>query len=318
METIYGPVNYFKISGEINGNKKVIHCFCDKHIPFSETNDMTTTLETFLNNLFQTSKLDWDFMVEADTLNKPQEKNQELYLTRMRNYAYALKQSKMYSNLRVHHTDIRWIFSQYLGIDYILEQVKSGVVETKIKTNGIAPVQKYFKTTSDRIRVIIKILKGEEFIPTCDYEEIVFRVVSKIIKKINLCENKEISEYLHEILTYNLLRLEELSNDILNVKSFGDVLIFVTNLHIYTAFLMDMYLLRRILDKNYVTNVILYCGSYHAYSLLISLKNNFEFDLEHISKNPFDKVVVHNDILELIMSTPNIKEQSVTVNNELF
>jgi hypothetical protein len=321
MQTIHGPVNYFKISGEIDGNNKTIHCFCDKHIPFEEPqsfNKNETLLEPFLNDLFSNTKLNWDFMIEADTLEKQQEKNPELYLTRIRNYAHSLKASNMYSNVRVHHIDIRWIFSKYLGNDFILEQVKSGTVEAKIKTNGIEPIQKYFRITSDRIKVVILILKGEEFKPTCEYEELVYKIINKIIRKIILCKSDKLKEYLNEMLNYNIQKLESLSNDLLNIKTFSHVLTSVTMLHTHTAFLMDMYVLRRILDKDYVENVILYCGSYHAYSLIISLENNFNFEVDYVSKNPFDKTDNYTDILNLLVVTPRIKEQWVTLDNESF
>lgn len=321
MQTIHGPVNYIKISGKFNGIKKVIHCFCDKHMKFTEPINIesnATMLELFLTNLFANSKHDWDFMLEADTLAKPQEKNQELYLTRIRNYAHSLKNNNIYSNLRIHHTDIRWIFSQYLGIDFILDQVKSGVVESKIKTSGILSIQKYFETTSNRIKTIIRILKGEEFKPTCGYEELVYQILNKIKKKISLCKSEKLTEHLNETLDYNLLKLEELSDDILNIKNFSNVVTYVTMLHTHTAFLMDMYLLRRILDKDYITNIVIYVGTYHAYSLILSLENDFDFEVEYVSKNPFDLTTDHTDILNLLMLTPNIKEQSVILNVGLF
>lgn len=317
MQTIHGPVNYIKISGEFDGVKKTIHCFCDKNIQFNDPVN-GTTLEPFLTNLFANSKHDWDFMVEADTLDKPQEKNQEMYLTRIRNYAYSLKSNNTYSNLRTHHIDIRWVFSQYLGIDFILDQVKSGVVEAKIKTNGIGTIQKYFQTTSNRLKILIKILKGEEFKPTCGYEELVYRIINKIQKKINISKSKKLKEYLNDTLSYNLLKLEELSDCMLNIKTFVDVVTYVTMLHTNTAFLIDMYLVRRILDKDYIKNVVLYIGSYHAYSLLLSLENNFDFEVEYVSKNPFDMTTDHSDILNLLMLTPKIKEQMVTFNIGLF
>ncbi len=102
------------------------------------------------------------------------------------------------------------------------------------------------------------------------------------------------------------------------IKSFSNVITSVTTLHTHTAFLMDMYLICRILDKDYITNAILYCGSYHIYSLVLILENDFNFEVDYVFKNPFDKIENYTDILNLLVVTPGIKEQSVILNNELF
>jgi hypothetical protein len=312
MLTLFGPVNYCKLEGEFNGVSKTIHCFCDKHILTQLDNSNGVSFESFLNKHFintQDTK-QWDFLVEANSLGKLQETDKDLQITKIRNYAHEIKKDNVFPNLRIHHTDVRWILSKYLGIDYVLDQVRSGSLEEKIKLNGISSMSNYFATTSARIRNVISILREENFVPKYDYEEIVLQILTKLVKKIKRCQDEKLTSVINNMLNENLLKLDELSNDMLNVKSFSDCLKFVTNLHTYTAFLMDIYLLRRILDKEYMQNIILYAGSYHVYSLAMTLQNYFDFKLKVICKNPFELTNSQN-VLDLLIATPKIKEQFI-------
>jgi len=47
--------------------------------------------------------------------------------------------------------------------------------------------------------------------------------------------------------------------------------------------IIDLYLLRRFLDKNYITNAITYTGAYHSVSYIYLLVKNFNFKITHYS-----------------------------------
>jgi len=47
---------------------------------------------------------------------------------------------------------------------------------------------------------------------------------------------------------------------------------------------MDIYVMRRILDKDYITNSIVYVGAQHASSYIHDLVKYFDFNITHISK----------------------------------
>jgi hypothetical protein len=53
----------------------------------------------------------------------------------------------------------------------------------------------------------------------------------------------------------------------------------------HTAQIMDMYFLRRFIDKTYVTNGIVYTGGYHTIDIIHMLINKFDFELTHSSVN---------------------------------
>lgn len=52
-----------------------------------------------------------------------------------------------------------------------------------------------------------------------------------------------------------------------------------------TSQMMDLYFLRRFIDKSYVTNGIVYTGAYHTMDIIHILANEFNFKLTHSSVN---------------------------------
>jgi hypothetical protein len=55
--------------------------------------------------------------------------------------------------------------------------------------------------------------------------------------------------------------------------------------------MMDIYILRRLLDKNYISTGILYCGMAHSANMINILVKDFNFKITHSSKNiDIDKI----------------------------
>lgn len=323
METIYGPVNYAKLSGEIENTHKILHIFCDKNLPF--VSNESNTLEIFLTKLFQSSKHIWDMFVEADILDKPTPQDgKQLYLTNIKNYAYENKIGNVYSNLRIHHVDIKWISTHFLGIDFILEQLKSGNIEAKIKASGIESISAYFNTTSLRIQTLLSIISSiknkKEWTSSFGYEQRVYKILFKLILNIDKCQNDQLKLVLNNLLDQYVLNLEKLAISMLNIKSFNLCVKLVTDLYASIANIINIYIIRRLLDKKYIEKSIIYINTYHAYGLINTLKKYFNFEIEYMSKNPFDNFMSDNseDIFNLIIKTPNLNEQSVEIENILF
>lgn len=64
--------------------------------------------------------------------------------------------------------------------------------------------------------------------------------------------------------------------------------------------LMDLYFLRRLLDKKYVTNAIVYTGAYHSDNYVYYLVKYFNFKITHVSySNPKDLSKLNKKIKEL-------------------
>jgi hypothetical protein len=62
----------------------------------------------------------------------------------------------------------------------------------------------------------------------------------------------------------------------------------ITDLHVLTiklfTWFMDIYAMRRFIDKNYITTAIIYTGAIHSCNYLYILVNDFGFKITHISK----------------------------------
>lgn len=60
------------------------------------------------------------------------------------------------------------------------------------------------------------------------------------------------------------------------------------------VWIMDIYTLRRILDKDYVTNSIVYCGAHHSCNYVYVLNKYFDFKITHASYSAIDLDVLNS------------------------
>jgi len=67
------------------------------------------------------------------------------------------------------------------------------------------------------------------------------------------------------------------------------------------VYIVDIYFMRRFLDKDYITNAITYNGSYHSLTYILHLVNDFGFKITHCSyiKGKID------DVMKIIKKTNN-------------
>jgi hypothetical protein len=97
-----------------------------------------------------------------------------------------------------------------------------------------------------------------------------------------------------------------------------DILNIIQAKYLYmSCYIMDLYLLRKILDKNYITHGIIYTGYFHLFNYVYIIVNNFDFKITHstnkeitieqiydIMKNDYDdkllKQMMPNKIIQCI------------------
>jgi|688.fasta_scaffold421823_1 hypothetical protein len=92
--------------------------------------------------------------------------------------------------------------------------------------------------------------------------------------------------------------------------------------HMYITF-MDLYFLRRSLDKDYVTNVLVYTGAYHSANYIKFLVNTFDFKVTHVSYSQIKDMKQLNKKLHTLNNTekvldifiPNKLHQCIDVSN---
>ena len=114
-----------------------------------------------------------------------------------------------------------------------------------------------------------------------------------------------------KILTYGVHG--DIKSDIAhNIKLLaGNLLDYWMDIH---SHIIDLYLIRRFLDKNYITNAITYTGAYHSVSYIYLLVKNFNFKITHYSYMKYDT----EKTTELIKKAKSVYDISILFNRNKF
>lgn len=229
-----------------------------------------------------------------------------------------IKLSDMFNNVRLHYVDIRdWIehFFSIIGasvypkydekmvniftemIKYI-EFLRDSIVHPKkihdekflveelpnkihiSDTVGTAKVKNKIKY------LIFKILKSYKH---KDVQEIIEKYITKIIVAhldfhINSFKNDPIFEDMRNYLNdFNEKKSKDEQNEFL-IKIWDKYWDMVNSVSLDSfIMIMDVYFLRRFLDKDYITNAVVYTGSAHSLNYINILVNLFDFRVTHAS-----------------------------------
>jgi hypothetical protein len=179
---VNGPINAFRLEGNINNIKKIIYLFGDRHMPLGEeTKCDSFTSKDFISFFYETIKisdqnLKFDFFYEnfADVdmfdVRKYSSHRREMYIREIRKFVdsdmdiektnnkkeifYKNKGSKTFKNLRLHYLDIRSFYgcAEFYKIeDNIFDLLKS----FELGSNDL----KYQNWIIDRLLVILMEMK---------------------------------------------------------------------------------------------------------------------------------------------------------------
>lgn len=314
-EYINGPVNYAKLKGNINGIDKTIHIFMDKHYKLDEQTRCesfnSVEISYFLYKQIKEAKKSLDFFMEIrnDELNKRKSQKKDIYIkevTELFKSEFIIENNKVLhaksnKNVRIHYLDIRDFFDLF----YIQDLLQNNIIKD------------YGLFMKGEIKDTINIKKNIDVIET--YIKKIFELKEQIKEnKINITNKKSSEYYLNKIINkynynkikFNLnyfldiefleyytkflklvgkikLKLIELeihkSNDIINdIILFKDLYDIIVD--IYSLF-TDIYLIRRILEKEYITNIITYSGRQHSLNYIYFFVKycNFEIIEAYIS-----------------------------------
>jgi hypothetical protein len=138
------------------------------------------------------------------------------------------------------------------------------------------------KNVQDKITHIINTELHDLFIK---HFKFINDTLPKLNKLINKLEKYKYGPYNHLVKqsdnTYNY------GNHAKNLKYQNYLNSIQTDLNKYTQlialYFMDLYLLRRFLDKNYITNAISYTGAHHSINYIRILVKYFDFKISHCS-----------------------------------
>ena len=278
---INGPINIIRLEGTINDINKIIYIFFDHHYSLNNQTKcdgyLNDDIVTYLNKEFlKIHDKVIDFFMETsfneEEILLQNIKYKDRYIDEVNKFFLLnilIKNNKnigtkINKNIRFHYVDIR---KQLKPVIYnnIFNDIKDAITKEKL--------YKDYKKYIDKIILELDNLKN--IIKYSD-NKIIFKLKSKYV-------NKEIKNKLNKLLDKLCIDIDLLKININNINTITDVdNTYLELLQLY-AWLMDIYFLRRFLDKNYVNNGILYCGSGHALRYTHFLIHEYNFKITHAS-----------------------------------
>ena len=353
--SINGPYNYFKIT---NG-EKTICLFSDVHYNLdnqTECNlkkdsiDIDQFLTDFLINSNKSDKK-YDLFIESEytwinnKTNFPNERN--IYLERIRklfeiNMNFDLSNNKIiksnsYPNARFHYFDFRFttipefntLFNSNLNLStyppydsqiklssilYYIDIIKKEHTSYKnnIKDNKYKYIYKILNNYSDKkIKEKIQFISDNHFIKIINY---ILDLCDEIKDEINEKQTILTNKY-----TNNKIKFE------LSIEIYKK-LTFIEQKRSFPFFHTDLYLIRRILDKKYINNCIIYAGGWHVTNIVFLLVKYFNFKIIDCfySDNNYNIKKLNNIFLkaehsyDIFHVFDNFESQCIEINKNIF
>jgi hypothetical protein len=314
-EFINGPTNYVYLKGTINDVEKDIYLFMDYHYSLDEQTRCESfdsiDISQYLYKLIKNTSIPLDFFIEIRTghIKQPLTTKRDIYIKdviEMFKHEFVVekindkdivKYSKSNPNVRLHYLDIR----DHFDIFYILDIIKYDITENLnlLIKNG------YNKEYINKILYKLKIIKHILNVLRKNKNEVIFNkqesydkysqlyYINKIINKYddNMLKEKmfefinthyshiimSLIAYIEEIYpyinSYDKKYNENIKEKINNIRDLS--------VDLYSLF-VDAYLLRRILDKKYINNCIVYTGAQHSVNYMFFLIKYCNFKLIYI------------------------------------
>ena len=304
---INGPNNVIRL---INDKNKVLYIFGDYHLDLSNQNECfhDTTYDSLdidkflLSFIKSTNKTKFDIFTEMhQDMHTDYDINyKKLFLNYRMRYIEnidKLFQSNIkdkYKNFRFHYTDIR----ENLLLFYRLQSFYDIYIVNKNYTGRVYIL--LYKELKELIKLFIKLLDENKYVKKIEnnynnsqiknkineiyknimkYAKYLLSMIDKLINIINHnIYDKHMNIYMYDINIKNTKK---------KLNYHDDILFYCTEIHYIIgdigSILVDLYFLRRFLDKKYITNAILYTGSYHMCNISYILVKYFNFTITHIN-----------------------------------
>ena len=320
MKYINGPFNYIQLIGNINNIQKNITIFMDVHLDINnqtrcESFD-SSDISQYLYQLIKDTNIPLDFFLEIqnENLNQPQTDKKDIYIFEAIEMFKSefniehdkVKYSKSNKNVRLHYLDIR----DHLKFIYVIDELNNNIlpklnflkITSQVDSNkinkleeikqNIDTIKKYTNDIFEKYMNIYlhKSLKFTKKSQEYYLNKIIHKYKNKDVKKnIDEFHKKNIIDYnskfntlTSEIMLYIILYKADINN-----KSYLSELyrlyhkLYDIILELY-ALITDVYFLRRFLDKDYIQNVITYCGRNHALNYIYFLVKYCNFTITKI------------------------------------
>jgi hypothetical protein len=352
ITTINGPLNLFRLEGEVNNIKKVLYLFGDIHnnvVEQTECDDPESLdIHQYIFRSLKNNNKTLDFFMETRIAEKTFFDNNEKmsYIQQMEKVFHKhfkinqdtkkIVKSEKY-NMRFHMFDYRGIFKFiiiYFHYFPAITELWASLINnsTEQKFNSLIKNLVTVKNLLDRgIKIMLQTIKNKKiysktkinifsgfknnnYDETYDYEKVSY-LIHKFYYKY---ENKELSKKLNPIMLNEINKLVNLINKlqkIINILKESRALLLYpdnklnkdTNVYgknrnainkIDDDFLKkfnscsqelltigvkitDLFFIKRILDKDYIKNVIAYTGFHHTFNYILILVQLFNFKITH-------------------------------------
>lgn len=270
-----------------------------------------------------------DFDLEPDRLNYKEKYLHKIWKLFYHNVTFNKDSNKinisdMFNNIRFHYIDIRAYI--YIFIEYPFNYAITATVNpTKYIKNVLLIFLDIVKDGLSFIKKTLETSKGKQkniadkiiyphinldlyLIDSSELKE-AYHVIFYLLNKLNDYHHDFVKNKMREHIKQYINQVSDLISDLNdfykrlytlnenefkkkeNIKLIHDELI-QTHLHCFVviARLVDIYFLRRFLDKNYITNGIVYSGAAHIASFIHILINSFGFKLTHVAKSKIDNI----------------------------
>jgi hypothetical protein len=307
---INGPVNIMRLTN----NNKIIYLFGDIHLNKEDerpcpSNIKNIDIDKLLLEIFEKNKdIKYNLFCETYISNNNLNKVKEDYQNNINSLKYIRKifkividninydntnsiiESKKYPNVKFHWFDIRNI--QIYKFHYIFGYLCNNTIPyDRPKMKYIIKEIKNFIFGYDDM---IKNLNLNHYIKKLliNYKDLNIKIIiNYLYDKYVINTLKKIYLICNQILNYYNINEEKINNNLIGISDQIDLhkyiyvnLKNIDNLYgIFFCSISDLFILRRILDKDYIQNSIIYCGAFHMSEIAYYLIKYFNFKLTNIS-----------------------------------
>ena len=342
---INGPYNYVQLSGNINNINKNITLFMDVHLDINNQTRCdsfdSSDISQYLYKLIKDTKIPFDFFLEVreEQIKESITDKREIYIAEVIEMFKTefivekdkVKYSKSNPYVRLHYLDIR----DHLQFHHITKQLKKGIFPI---LNSLKNGYELSQDNSNKINKLEQIKQHIDNIKI--HKNTIFKKYINIYNNITKFDKKTQEYYINKILheykydnvkktiknffEENFIKFSSKFDEIISQfnsyieiyqKNFNNKSILSNFYILYNklynilmelyALITDVYFLRRFLDKDYIQNVITYCGRNHALNYIYFLVKYCNFTIIKIYNT---NGLTIDDIINKIKETDDLNK----------
>jgi len=318
---INGPESVTRLEGKINGVDKIIYLFGEVHVNVLECENYNDSIDIdkFLIEIFKYNqnhdKKNIDIFIEIfkEDIDIYHKNDRRLYMIeKMRKLLSKnisinknVKKNKDFDKIRFHYFDIRHIFYNKYNIkrnninmpdcvecinniidkaNYLMFNILNLVNGEKISTEKKINLKNFNYKPFDKIINKYNNNQCKEILSSLFIKYIVILLNTPIVLNDFVDDCKKFIKKINEEDRSNLNYLEHIQY---MTKIYNDIYITYNLIHdtVFNCitFITDLYLLRRFLDKDYITRSVVYSGDAHAQHIKYILLKHFNFKITHVN-----------------------------------